>query len=1093
MVYIMTNKNLIAYLTAFVLFMQSSALTLGVVATGISMLTTNNASAQEATSDTPLLDNLKTQYNVDDPYRNHRNTDKVYKTLGVPLNDPTKNLSGLLAPSTDQTRTLVLPPTPISSQSPNQLLSQFEGDALALGLSNSTPQGDANGNLDVRYAKEGTRKFTRDADGKLVMGVVDGVPEYVDGISKEDVLSSEINRSDYNFNADKAYGDNDLLINEGKESHRIMSTGTNASSRAYQMVTQIANRGINTTVPENSAFLQASRDTYQDVQSPTGGFFSACSTTTETRAEDINYPVYEEFNCQKNTAQNLDYCEVERELRIPIVVQGSNFESCGVNCFELTLGREGNNYYQPACGDKCGSEIFSESQAVKLNLGQGIRLSSVSASAVFDDHFEFLINGALAFSLIDGTFSYTTKLPLPPPNAGRDFAERGDSTMGMRNVSFGFLRNINQGADNTYNFTVNTLVGGLGDMHMKVRFLFEDETGEGFGEIITQSPEGCLDKVTAPTTSVQQCRFDGYTPLETGTRGFPQEFLDYLPPFYPGDTANKTWKMTLDNYRCDPFGGEEYCTTNAKTGVVDCFNWDELLDAPNACQVYEEDTSCKEIARECTDGWSIDLEGNSLCYNETVTFQCESGPTITRQVERQTSSCAGALPCVGGDCEFGETESNDRFVEAAVQANILQQVDGDRSCSDKGDPSTCKIFTGEAEYCSWEVTGLGMDCCESPGGLDILTYVMTANLMLETNRMAADGLFGATAESGADSLISYTDGAYTAIQDGVSSGWNTISTPITSAYNSLMGNATNAVVDASGEVIAESAVGASEGVITSTLATLQQETYKLVYDMMPEQLSELLFTQVTDEAAKETGELILNEAVSSALQSVMAAYAIYSYVKLALTLLTMCDENESDMGIKIGQRQCFKVGGDYCSKDVLGLCYQKRQNYCCYNSILARIVMKQAGPLLGKDLTTCEGLTQEELGRLDFKKIDLSEWVGLMVESGSIQDEGSEQALTGGGTLVESRCETFDVENPETGVITTEQRCFKELEGGRQINTYGRENVSDRTMERMDGADVYSQEIQDNARGVANNLDCSATPRPPVCAYGFDVRSAGGS
>jgi hypothetical protein len=114
-----------------------------------------------------------------------------------------------------------------------------------------------------------------------------------------------------------------------------------------------------------------------------------------------------------------------------------------------------------------------------------------------------------------------------------------------------------------------------------------------------------------------------------------------------------------------------------------------------------------------------------------------------------------------------------------------------------------------------------------------------------------------------------------------------------------------------------------------------------------------------------------------------------------------------------------------------------------------------------------------------------------MVESGSIKEEGSERALTGAGELVGSRCETFEVEDPDTGVVTVEERCFKELKGGREINTYGRQNVSDRTVDRMNGAGSYAEDIQNSARGVANNLDCSATPRPPICDFGFDIRDDG--
>jgi hypothetical protein len=351
--------------------------------------------------------------------------------------------------------------------------------------------------------------------------------------------------------------------------------------------------------------------------------------------------------------------------------------------------------------------------------------------------------------------------------------------------------------------------------------------------------------------------------------------------------------------------------------------------------------------------------------------------------------------------------------------------------------------------------------------------------------MAADGLFGETAREGADALISMTEGAYTQFSDAVTGtdAWQSISKPLSSAYNSVMGNASNKVVDSFGEVVADISDG-----ISGALASLQQQAYRLVYDMLPEELAKSLFTEVAaEEGAEQAAELALNETLSSVLSGVMAAYAIYSYIKLALTLLTMCDDNESDMGIKLGQRQCFSVGGTYCSAKVLGICYQKRQDYCCYNSILARIIMEQAGDQLNKDMTSCEGLTQYEMSNLDFKKIDLSEWVGLMMEAGTVTTEANERNLTGGGQLVESRCETYEKTDPATGEVTTEKDCYQELDGGRTINTYGRELASDRNKDRMDGSDNYRKNATKSAKDTAKNLDCSITPRPKVCDFGIEI------
>jgi conjugal transfer mating pair stabilization protein TraN len=129
----------------------------------------------------------------------------------------------------------------------------------------------------------------------------------------------------------------------------------------------------------------------------------------------------------------------------------------------------------------------------------------------------------------------------------------------------------------------------------------------------------------------------------------------------------------------------------------------------------------------------------------------------------------------------------------------------------------------------------------------------------------------------------------------------------------------------------------------------------------------------------------------------MAVYTVYNLTKLALTLLTACDDNEMDMGVKIGQRQCFSVGDRYCSKDVLGVCYQRRQSYCCYSSILARIVMKESYVQLGIDplpygtqpgmnngeaAESCRGFTPAELADVDFSdpsmETALQECMGLL-------------------------------------------------------------------------------------------------------------------
>ena len=139
----------------------------------------------------------------------------------------------------------------------------------------------------------------------------------------------------------------------------------------------------------------------------------------------------------------------------------------------------------------------------------------------------------------------------------------------------------------------------------------------------------------------------------------------------------------------------------------------------------------------------------------------------------------------------------------------------------------------------------------------------------------------------------------------------------------------------------------------------------------------------------------------------------------------------------------------------------------------------------------CRGLTQQEFAQLDFDQIDLSEWVGLLVESGEIKSEANEQILTGGGEVTETECETWEEEDPDTGVITVQERCYGKMEGGRILNSENRQVVSERTTQRLDGAADYAEDAKDAAKDLANDLDCSIVPRPPVCLFGIDPRNEG--
>lgn len=77
--------------------------------------------------------------------------------------------------------------------------------------------------------------------------------------------------------------------------------------------------------------------------------------------------------------------------------------------------------------------------------------------------------------------------------------------------------------------------------------------------------------------------------------------------------------------------------------------------------------------------------------------------------------------------------------------------------------------------------------------------------------------------------------------------------------------------------------------------------------------------------------------------------------------------------------------GEYCSKYLkLGfakICIQKKKTYCVFNSKLARIIHEQGRPQIniawgGAKAPNCKGFTPEEFQKIDFSKLDLSEFYG---------------------------------------------------------------------------------------------------------------------
>lgn len=90
-----------------------------------------------------------------------------------------------------------------------------------------------------------------------------------------------------------------------------------------------------------------------------------------------------------------------------------------------------------------------------------------------------------------------------------------------------------------------------------------------------------------------------------------------------------------------------------------------------------------------------------------------------------------------------------------------------------------------------------------------------------------------------------------------------------------------------------------------------------------------------------------------------------------------CPKDELELSELRKAKKCVHIG-TFCAEKVVGVCTRKQTTFCCFGTKLSRLIQEQAHAQLGLGWGTpqrpeCQGLTEDQLSRLDFSKMDLSE------------------------------------------------------------------------------------------------------------------------
>lgn len=557
--------------------------------------------------------------------------------------------------------------------------------------------------------------------------------------------------------------------------------------------------------------------------------------------------------------------------------------------------------------------------------------------------------------------------------------------------------------------------------------------------------------------------------------------FDDFGPLFPGDSAGRCLKGHVTGAQCN----QEQADT--------------IANVQDTCKVLEEDTECTWVGREECPTQYVGSDGN--CLVETNIYNCVDNSNAWEEVEVDygDTACGLVPPCQDGDpsCNLRGKENNKDFGQAVSEVAVVSEMRNYMDCTDPSNPNTCQVFKGDKEACSYDQFGL-IDCCEEFQGktLDLFKFAMNAysvasfaDEQLNISESASAAMFGTDTTDGwipkdlygEDSFIG---GSWKKVSDGYDSATGAVSDAWSSAVDSTSSWWSPPEENAAGNT---EAVPTDENGNPSTTSMFTDWFKDMAVDKIKEELKEYAMEKIMDllgqelvdaiggaladmglAAAGEAGAAQIGQALGTVVAFIGFVAAAYAAVQIALMLykyFNACPESEEQTPMLIKEKKCFYSYNKPCDK-FLGICKNKHTDYyCCYPSTLSRIIIEQAirqsevfgrswSPSdWGRQADECRGLTIEEVSKVDFSLIDLSEWLTMMTQANTLPD----------GT--------------ETLTEMTKDNHYS--------NPFGREDLVERQRER--GIEDLNEKARKPAdqQDIYNQLDCSDAPGVKGCKYGI--------
>ncbi|PHM72218.1 conjugal transfer mating pair stabilization protein TraN [Xenorhabdus sp. KJ12.1] len=770
------------------------------------------------------------------------------------------------------------------------------------------------------------------------------------------------------------YGDDSETYKLGTSTGTTLSTENSLRGDAYRT---IQNASKKTSPLKNTDSIFEKHNDFLENQKEYMTLLGDCSKQIILdKKEQVNHiPDYRE--CTRTLEVSGQY-HLYHPYEVGILSHNdgpANIKSCGKGCIELWVGTVGNDYWSGRC------TIFEEQMSVNVKNAQAIT-SVKLVRAKWDDYMQVYVGGTGRDDLVWGG-PYGVDV-FPPETSGKcELAKSWDQNPNV-DITDKFKRS---NKDGIVHFKTRTSVTGKGEGYAKIEIKYD--TNKVINNDIWEYPDQGYDQFAK---AVEQGYCQNYTVACN----------DSITPDENGcTTIDGVLVCRNDFVNVPPFGLSPFCRNalvTASCGTTDGVN--------NTCQQYEN-ASCNFIRSTCLDGASGNTSG---CWQASEVWDCGKSVVVPSTSSHEEYQCPGGVQCINGTCLAPSSEPSGDFATAAAMLQAATFAQNELACDQSGntniDSSTCQVFKGEPLQCKTAMGGW-VDCCNQPVDVSWIQYLQLSYYTLKV----------ADAVSVKAGIFEQGKGLFDMGSELASSALDAITKPAMSALDSISGNA--------GSVVAEkiSDFGIST-VIDNAISTLTKQAAQWTLDTFGAGVTNMIFEAgagATGGAGASIAEgsaavgadgalassVQLSSTLVSAISVVGYAYMAYQIANILVNIIWACTQDEFKLAVKKETKLATFIDS-WCQTKALGQCIEKRSSYCAFNSQISRIIHEQGRRQLGigwgndSKNPDCRGFTLEEFGKIDFSKIDLSEWIGSLYEANLLPtaDSINLDKITGSGSIL---------------------------------------------------------------------------------------------